>query len=206
VIEISEKSPLLWPEGWERNRIQDRKSAAAWKKSFIAYRTSLSKEMERMGVTEMMISYNPAPSDRMDCGVAVYFSKTKREDYSWQDALGLLTPAPTVDEINTAYRRRAQKVHPDGPNPDPEVFRELGRHRENALAWVRGTSKKEFEFVIACDRFNETRLNLAALRMAVAALRTLERVGASAVLERAFRGFRTALTAGSEEKHAVASS
>jgi hypothetical protein len=205
MIEISEKSPLKWPEGWERTRIQDRKNQGAWKKSFRDYKASLVREMGRMGVGEMMLSFNPPPSDRMDCGVAVYFSKGKREDYSWQEALGLFTPAPTMDEINSAYRRLAQKVHPDGPTPDVPMFHELTKHRDNAIAWIRGTHKEEHEFVIACDRFSETRLNLAAIRLAISALRQLDRVGVSSILERSFKGFRVALTAGKEESHAVAS-
>jgi hypothetical protein len=205
-IKIEERPPLLWPEGWERTRIQDRKPRSGWKKSFKAYKESLAKEMQRMGVTEMMVSYNPSPSDRMDCGVAIYFSKAMHENFDWQDALGLLNPAPTLDQIDSAYRQLARKCHPDGPSPDVPLFHALTKHRDNARAWVLGTQKSEHEFVIACDRFNESRLNLAAIRLAIAALRQLDRVGVSSILERTFRGFKTALPEHKEDIHVSAAS
>jgi hypothetical protein len=208
LVNETESNPLKWPDGWERTRIQDRKGNGGWKKTFKGYREGLIKEMGRMGVTEIMISYNIAPSDRMDCGVAVYFSKQINEDYSWQDALGLLTPAPTLAEIDSAYRKLAVKVHPDGPAPDVPVFQALTKHRDNARNWVKGTMRHEHEYVIACDRFSETRLNLAAIRLAIAALRQLDRVGVSSILERTFRGFKTALPAyaGKEAAGGTASS
>jgi hypothetical protein len=198
-MEVTEKNPLKWPEGWERTRIQDRKAAGGWKRSFKDYKSSLVKELGRMGATEIMVSYNLAPDDRRDCGVAVWFSKTTNEDYSWQDALGLYTPLPSIDEINSAYRNLAKKVHPDGPTPDIPTFQTLTKHRDNAINWIKGTERHEHEYAIPCDRFNDTRLNLAALVSAVNAFRRLERVGAPAILERSFRGFKTALPAHTEE-------
>ena len=194
-MNIEKQSPLKWPDGWERTRIQDRKANGGWKKNFGFYESSLAKELGRMGAAEVLISFNPQPSDRQDCGVAVYFSKTMTEDYSWQDALGLMTPAPTLDEINGAFRNLAKKVHPDGPTPDIPMFQALSKHRDNAINWIKGTDRHEHEYVIPCDRFNETRLNLAAVVSAVQAFRRLERVGVPAILERTFRGFKTALPA-----------
>lgn len=196
-VTVTEKSPLEWPAGWERCRIQDRKARGGWKKSFRQYRDAVSKELDRMGASEMLVSFNPAPSDRMDCGVAVYFSKIAVENYEWQEALGLLTPAPTVAQIDAAFREKAMPHHPDR-HGDIEIFKSLVRHREQARAWVLGKIGHEHEYVIACDRFTESRLNLAAIRLALAALRQLERVGASGVMERAFRGFKTALPAQGE--------
>jgi hypothetical protein len=193
-MEINEKSPLVWPENWARTRIQDRQKRDAWKKSFRDYRDQLAEELRRLGATEMMVSYNTAGQDRMDCGVAVYFSKTQRDSFAWQDALDLLTPAPTLEEIDTAYKRKAMIHHPDRGG-DIEVFKALTKHRNDARAWVLGTQRQDLEYVIACDKYKETRLNLAALRLAVHALRQLDRLGASGVLEAAFRGFKTALPA-----------
>lgn len=48
--------------------------------------------------------------------------------------------------------------------------------------------------VLSCDRWNRIEFNLHALELTVAAMRGLERWGASAILERAFTGF-TALPA-----------
>src|SRR5574340_298737 len=112
-MNISNQNPLRWPDGWTRTRINDRKGHGGWKKSFAEYRHAIAKELQRMGAEEVLVSFNVAPSDRMDCGVAVYFSKIKTEDYSWQEALGLDTPAPTLDEIDAAYRKLAVTCHPD---------------------------------------------------------------------------------------------
>lgn len=193
-MELSEKNPLKWPDGWERTRIQDRQDRGGWKKTFKQYRDALAKEMGRMAVTETLVTFNLPGQDRMDCGVAVYFSKGQAQTFEWQDALGITTPAPTLEEIDAAYRKKAMQHHPDRGG-DIEIFKAMTKHRDHARAWVLGTERQEHEFVIACDRFSETRLNLAAIRLAIASLRTLERVGVSSILERTFRGFKTALPA-----------
>ena len=156
-----------------------------------------------MGVTEVLVSWSGAAMERLDPGVAVYFSKNLKADYSWQAALGLDTPAPTLDDIDAAYRKKAMEHHPDRGG-DVEVFRQLTKHRDQARAWIMGTHQQEHEYSIACDKFNEARLNIAALRLAIAAFRQLERVGVPSILERTFRGFRTALPANaSQEVHHV---
>jgi len=198
-IEVVENHQLKWPEGWERTPIGSRKSQASWKKPFRGYRDSLVKELGRIGVTETLICYNLSPNDRLDPGVAVYFSKAVKEDYSWQVALGIDSPAPTLAEIDEAFRRKAMQHHPDRGG-DVEIFRSLAKHRDQAKAWILGTHRTEHEFVIPCDRFDEVRLNLNAVRLAMAAFRQLERVGVPAILERTFRGFKTALPA-YEGKH-----
>lgn len=189
---------LKWPDGWERTRIQDRKLANGWKKSLKEYEAVLAKELKRLGVVETLITYNTAPNDRLDPGCAVYFSRQKRPDYAWQSALGLDTPIPTLAQIDSAYRERAMKHHPDRGG-DVEMFRQLSKHRDDAKAWILGTQHVEHEYVIPCDRFNEVRLNLNAVRLAMAAMRQLDRVGIPGMLERSFRGMRTALPAGSTE-------
>lgn len=191
-MNIEDQSPLKWPSGWERTRIQDRKANGGWKKTLRDYRAATVKELQRMGVAEIVISFNQGITERLDPGVAVYFSKSMRRDYSWQDALGLLTPAPTLQEIDNAFREKAMIHHPDRGG-DIETFKKLQEHRERARAWVMGTEKHEHEYVIPCDRFTEVRLNLAAIRLALAAFRSLERVGVPSILERTFLGFRTAI-------------
>lgn len=193
-INASESTPLKWPSGWERTQIRDRKPMAGWKGNFRSYRDAVVKELGRIEVTEVLISFNPAPSDRMDPGVAVYFSKPLEADYSWQLALGLDSPAPTLEQIEQAYREKAMVHHPDRGG-DIEIFKQLGEHRKQARAWVLGTHSTEHEYSIPCDRFDEVRLNLNAIRLGLAALRQLERVGIPGALERTFRGLRTALPA-----------
>jgi hypothetical protein len=197
-MEITYRNPLEWPPEWQRTRIGDRKANAAWKRSMKQYEESVSKELGRMGANEIMFSYNLKPDDRMDCGVAVYFSKVKHEDYGWQDALGLDTPAPTVAQINDAFQKKAMTCHPDRFPDQPEkleLFKKLNEHRQHALDWVRGTEKRAHEFCIPCDRYNEVRLNLAALAGVVRAFRVIERAGVPGVLEHTFTGLKTALPA-----------
>lgn len=203
-MNIEKQNPLKWPEGWQRTRIADRKKQGAWKKSFSQYVDAVAKELGRMGATEVLFTYNEAPSSRIDPGVAVYFSKVSRENFDWQEALGIDSPAPTLDEIDTAYKSLALQCHPDrGPESEranrTEKFKLIGQHRANARAWVLGTHKSEHEYVIPIDQYDDTRLNLAAIRTTIQCFRTLERVGAPAVLEATFKGFKTALPAHAEK-------
>lgn len=193
-MDNKEQSPLKWPDGWERTPIANRKPQASWKKNFRGYRDALLKELARIGVTESLISYNYAEQERLDPGVAVYFSKSVKQDYLWQVALSIDSPAPTLAEIDEAFRKKAMQHHPDRGG-DVEIFRSLAKHRDQAKAWVLGTHRAEHEFVIPCDRFDESRLNINAICLALKAFRQLERVGVPAILERTFRGFKTALPA-----------
>jgi hypothetical protein len=201
-IRVNEKSPLKWADGWDRIPIGDRKEMKAWKKPFTHYRDALIQQLERVGATEVMISFNTGEDARRDPGVTVYFSKPVKADYSWQMGLGIDNPAPTIAEIDEAYRKKALLNHPDRGG-DVEIFKKLGKYRESAKAWVLGKPGSDFELALPCDRFSEPRWNLNALRLGIAALRRLEEYGLPGMLERTFRGFRVALTAhaSSEERH-----
>lgn len=188
------QSPLKYPDGWPRTRISDRKKAGGWKKTAKQYEEAIAKELARFSVADFRITCNPPGSDRQDPGVAVYFTLKKDADFSWQEGLGLFTPCPTLQEIDDAYRERAMQHHPDRGG-DLETFKRMGAHREQAKAWVLG-AQKEHEYVIPCDRYDEVRLNMAAIRMALAAMRQLDRVGIPGMLERSFSGMRTALPPG----------
>lgn len=203
-FQVVEQQQLKWPDGWERTHIGARKPQNGWKKNFRGYRDALVKELGKIGVTECLITWNNDPNQgRLDPGVAVYFSKAKKADFSWQSALGIDSPAPTLHEIDDAFRKKAMQHHPDRGG-DVEVFRSLTKHRDQAKGWVLGTHNSEHEFVIPCDRFDETRLNLNAIRLAIAAFRQLDRVGVPAILERTFRGFKTALpTSGVKDEQYV---
>jgi hypothetical protein len=194
-LRVSEQSPLKWAEGWDRIPIGERKEMKAWKKPFTYYRDALVQQLERLGANEVVISFNTGDDSRRDPGVTVYFSKPAKEDYSWQMGLGIDSPAPTLQEIEDAYRKRALAHHPDRGG-DVEIFKKLGQYRIAARAWVLNKTRTEHEFALPCDRFKEPRWNINALRLGIAALRRLEEYGLPGMLERTFRGFRVALTAG----------
>ncbi len=200
---VNDKSPLKWADGWDRVPIGDRKDMKAWKKPFAYYRDALVQQLERMGANEVMISFNVGDDARRDPGVVVYFSKPIKADYSWQMGLGIDNPAPTIAEIDEAYRKKALLNHPDRGG-DVEIFKKLGKYREAAKGWVMGKQGSDFEYALPCDRFSEPRWNLNALRLGIAALRRLEEYGLPGMLERTFRGFRVALPANAssmEERH-----
>jgi hypothetical protein len=195
--------PLRWPEGWGRTLIDQRKRQASWKRPLEFYREAVLKELSRIGVSAATISYNERHKERIDPGVAVWFSLKPAEDFGWQSGLGLDNPAPTVEEIDTAYRARIGKHHPDriaqGSGGDVAMFHRLSEWRKQARAWVLGTNAPALDNCIPCDRFVEIRQNLAAIRMALGAFRQLERVGIPAILERVMdRAFKAALPAGQE--------
>lgn len=193
--DVVEEAVLRWPDGCDRTRIKERKTQAAWKFGVAKYRDGLVKELERMGATSILISRSP--DERLDPGIAVWFS-LKKEDFSWQQGLGLETPAPTIEEIDQAFRRKAQPCHPDRPDGgDSELFKKLVDWRKAANAWVKGTHDHRHEYVMAIDQYTEARLNLCALKLAFSYIRGLERVGAPAILTQTLGAFRAKLTGGS---------
>lgn len=192
--EVTEELKLTWPDGAERVRIQDRKKQSAWKKSRLEYHNGLVAELGRMGATSILICRSD--NERLDPGVAVWFS-LKKEDFSWQQGLGLDNPAPTLDEIDAAFRERARKCHPDSPGGgDTALFKKLNDWRIQAKAWITGTHDHRHEYVMAIDQYTEARLNLCALKLAFSYIRGLERVGAPAILTQTLGAFRAKLTGG----------
>jgi hypothetical protein len=144
-----------------------------------------------------------------DPSVTVWFSRSKADDFSWQSALGISNPAPSMDEINTAFRKLATKHHPDniarGSGGDLEIFHALSKHKDKAVAFVNRTSGLANEFVIACDKFEEARWNLAAIAHTIRSFRQMERDGTSRILEQAMEGFKPALPPrATEDSHATA--
>lgn len=194
---MKEAYPLAWPEGWVRMRIQDRKAQAAWKKNANDSRDLLVKELERWDVESMLISTNiptkfsgalQTVQEPRDPGVALYFSRKLKEDYTWQDILGINDPAPSLEMIDRAYRDKARLHHPDSGG-DIETFKMITAARDKARAWVNQREHQDHQYVIACDTFKEVRWNITAIRLTIAALRQMERCGTSSLLERAFKGF-----------------
>jgi hypothetical protein len=191
-IDVLEESKLKWPDGAERTRIKDRVGAARWKKPWKDCRDSLAEELERLGATSILITR--AEDQRLDPGVAVWFSRAK-EDFTWEQGLGL-GPAPSLDQIEDAFRQKARLVHPDrSDGGDPEMFKKLADWRTSAKAWVMGTHEQRHEYVMAIDQYNESRLNLKALQMAFFYIRRLEDVGAPAILSQTLGAFRAKLVA-----------
>jgi len=197
ITEKKEAFPLAWPEGWPRVRPQDRRQMSAWKRSATQYRDALATELERMKSPSSVISTNvplnvrgamTAGVEPLDVGVAVYFSRPIKEDFSWQDALGIHDPAPTEQQIQDAYRRLALQYHPDRGG-DMAMFQSVTKHRDNAVRWVTRKTNQSFDYVIACDQFKEVRQNMAAIVLTIKAIRQIERCGTSSLLERAFKGF-----------------
>lgn len=192
-----EAYPLSWPSGLPRTRIQDRKPQKQWKKPLNYYREALITELERFGVQDnIVISTNIQLNVRgmlsgvepRDPGVAVYFSRIKKPDFSWQDILGVTNPDPKIEEITRAYRELASKYHSDHGG-DAELFLQATKARDSAIAWINRKENAAHDHVIPCDQFNEVRLNLAAIKFTVDAFRQLERCGATMLLDRVFSGF-----------------
>lgn len=197
-VEKKEAFPLSWPQGWPRVRPQDQKPMSSWKRSANQYREALSVELERMGSPLSVISSNVPLNLRggletkgiepRDVGVAVYFSRKLKEDFSWQEVLGIHEPAPTEDQIQLAFKRLAVQYHPDRGG-DIAMFQAVSKARDHALRWVNRQTDQRFDYVIACDQFKEVRLNMAAIVATIKAIRQIERCGTSSLLERAFKGF-----------------
>jgi len=171
----------------------------SWKGSANQYREALAKEMKRMGAPAFVISSNVPLTQRgtletkgvepLDIGVSIWFAREIKEDFRWQDALGIHDPAPTEDQVQQAFKRLAHVHHPDRGG-DVNMFAELTKHRDNALRWINHKTGQNLDHVIACDQFKEVRLNMAAVVGTIKAIRTIERNGTSTLLERAFKGFQ----------------
>jgi hypothetical protein len=202
-VEVQNELKLRWPEGWIRTLIELRKADAHWKKPTGYYQQQVVKELTLMGATAVLITHVSSDKERMDPGVSVWFSMAK-EDYSWQHLLGL-PPAPTLDEIDTAYREKAKPVHPDrGDGGDVEMFKRYGEARKRAKDWVLGTHTDRHEYVMALDRYTTVRANLAGLSSAFRAFRSLQKLGMPTILERVLdKAFKASLpmpaTGGSHE-------
>lgn len=195
-IEVIEEPVMRWPDGVDRTFIKLRKPNKAWKKPWKALVAALAEELERLGATGSILICR-SPDERMDPGVAVWFSMQK-EDFGWQQGLGLDNPAPTPDQINAAFKEKARKFHPDNPQTgDPEMFKKLSEWRDAAIAWVTGSHAHSRESVMAIDQYTEARLNLCAIRLAFGHIRGLERVGAPGILSQTLGAFRAKLTGGS---------
>jgi hypothetical protein len=192
--------PLAWPQNWPRTDIREQKDNNQWKKPLDWYFAEVLDELKRMKAPQFIISTNVRPvgtkltngSERgvRDPGVAVYFDRPKTEDFKWMTTL-MLHGIPTEDDIESAYRRLALPHHPDRGG-DLALFQMYTEARDQGRKWLRQLNAPP-SFVIACDTFNDVRLNLAAMALSLKAIRQLERCGTSQLLERTFQGLQTLL-------------
>ena len=203
---MHESYPLRWPEGWPRTMLRERESKKQWKKTELQSIADLDVELKRFGVLSATLTRKDPKDFRTatDPSVAVYFSRQREDDFSWQAALGINNPAPTLDEIENAFRALAKKHHTDKPGGDLEMMIALNRHRESAVAYVNRLSGVSHDFVIACDKYNESRWNIFAISNTVYSLRQMERDGTSRLLERALTGFAALPEARHEHETATA--
>jgi hypothetical protein len=203
-VHVKEEHPLKWAKGWNRTAIGDRKAMKAWKKPFAFYLAGLAKELSKIGATELVVTLNEGEQAKRDPGVTIYFWKPLKQDFSWQLALGIDNPAPTLDEIDSAYRKKSLEHHPDrlgekATQMDLEIFKSLAKHRDQARAWVMGTHRSDRPYSLPCDKFEEPRWNLNALRIGVTSIRKLDDYGLPGLLERVAQPELLAQGSSSEE-------
>jgi hypothetical protein len=200
---MREVTPLKWPEGWPRTLPENQRGQAQWKKSLSYYMDALEKELTRMGTEASVLTTNGRGA--RDQGVAIWFSRTKKEDFSWRVALEITAPYPSVDDINAAYRKLSMKYHPDNQESgDGEIFRAITKAKATAIDWVNRREGKSYDSAIANDTFNEIRLNIAGLVGTIQAIRKIERCGSSALMEKTWQGFVSLPENASEVKNGIA--
>jgi len=211
---MKEAFPLDWPDGWVRTRVQHRRGNNNWKKPFGAYLDNLIDEVERLKATSLVLSTNIPLTLRglpregfkpPDPGVAVYFGREQRDDRTWRDVLAINVPEKwnqndrdgALALVDQQFRKFSKQYHPD-KGGDLPLFQALVRARDQAKDFFNGVQRVDHQYVLACDLFNEVRLNMHAIALTIQAMRQIERCGASSMLERAFRGFMAALPAKGE--------
>lgn len=204
-----ETYPLVWPEGWPRTLLKDRAERKAWKKTERQAISDLEMELKRFGMLSATLTRKD-PSDFRgadDPSVAVYFSRRREDDFSWQAALGISNPSPTVDEIELAFRTLARKYHTDVPGSgDLELFLALSKHKEKAIAFARRLSGAAHDLAIACDKYKEVKWNIFAVSNTIYSLRQMERDGSSSLLERALSGYAVLPESIGDARHVHATS
>jgi hypothetical protein len=194
---MKEPYPLAWPEGWQRTLLRDRRANKAWKDTLIQSAEKLRAELKKTKVLSYVISSNIPPSGKSfadvprpaDTGVAVWFSRERPDDYSWQETLHISSPSPTEAEILEAFKRLALPYHPDKPTADINIYHRYDDAKKRALDFIRRKTGANYQQVIAIDTFEEVRWNMRACQMSLFYLRGLENCGSAAILERAFEGF-----------------
>lgn len=201
------QNPLKWPDNFGRTLIDDRINQKAWKKQMSIYIKAVAHELELLGAKVVLITYNEREADAAkDPGVAIWYSRQRSKDTSWQRVLRLDNPNPTRDDIDKAFRARVmqEKCHPDqitgGSGGDPKMYVQLDEARRNAKAYVEGDNPYDLKNCLPMDRYVEVRQNMAGAKLYLEHLRAMYRLGNPFVVESMMeRGLHAALTAGSGE-------
>ena len=104
---MKEAYPLSWPEGWPRTMIRDREERTGWKKTERQSIEALDIELRRFGAVAPIITRKDPGDFRTapDPSISLWFSRKREEDFSWQNALGISNPAPSIEEIQAAFGR-----------------------------------------------------------------------------------------------------
>jgi DnaJ domain len=186
---VKEERPLKWPSGWPRVLPEKQKTQSQWKKPISFYKDQLESELQRMGAEQYMLTMND-PGHR-DAGVAVWFSRKRDEDFSWRETLEITAAYPSIEDVDAAYRRLAQKYHPDNASTsDVEIFHKISKAKIAARDWVNRREGNTYGYSLASDTFKEQRLNIAALASSIRYIRGLERCGTSSIMEKTIEGFK----------------
>jgi hypothetical protein len=181
---------LRWPEGQKRTRINNRDKRKQWKKPLSYYEKELHDELLKLKAVGIVITADLS-AEKIDPGVAVYFSLPPAEaSGGWQEILGIDNPKPSEAEIDERVKELRKRFHPETHGTgNLDFYLKVGDAAVQAKAWATGNFGKKYEKAIACDRYNEVRLNVKAIQVTVAALRRVEESGAPGFLDRAFAGF-----------------
>jgi hypothetical protein len=114
----------------------------------------------------------PRAKERRDATFQVDFMTSRAELVR---ELRLLGATDVVLSSNVPIRKDGLPYVPDREPTDPAV----------AIYFLRGSKP----YVLACDQFSKIRWNLRAIGKTIEALRSIERHGATAMMEQAFSGF-----------------
>lgn len=203
-MKAEEKNPLKWPDNFGRTLIEERINQKAWKKQLSVYVKAVVHELELLGANSVMITYNERTQDaEKDPGVAVWYSRQRSKDTSWQRVLRVDNPNPTREEIDKAFKRRVveEKCHPDqiagGSRGDAKVYIKLDEAWRNAKAYLDGDNPYDLKNCLPMDRYIDVRQNMAGAKLYLEHLRAMYRLGNPFVVENMMeQGLRAALTAG----------
>lgn len=205
---MKESYPLIWPDDWPRTLLRDREDRKRWGKTELQAIKALEKELLLFGAETYVLTRRD-PNEIIsapDPSVSVLLTRKQEEDFQWQQVLDITSPTPTRQEIETAFKRKAAKYHPEGLNADLETYIAFNRHKQNALAYIdRLSGKGKFNYILPCDKFSQVRWNVIALANTIHSFRQMERDGTSRLLQRAMSGFAAQLTTGKESSDVVTS-